>query len=535
MALTVPTWRMAILPALVALIVLAPTRRGAAESMSQALASAYLTSPEIEAERARTRAADEGVARSQAGYRPQVRAEAFAGRRKVDTTLTDDAAASSGLLGTAATQSGIVDPRGVQLSVEQTLFDGFRTASAVGRSEAEVGAAQQKLRSIEARVLLQAATAYLDVFRDQRIVSLRETSLSLLKEEGRSVEQRLKSSDATNAERAQVRARIAGAQSELEIARANVIAARATYTQIVGHDAVHLVGPRKVEGLLPRSLNEALAGAQTDNPDVAAALYLEEANRHAVTQARADLLPKATLAGTWQAADDPTPGVKSSTEAALVARLSVPLYEGGAVYASVRQAKHEQVARMEDVRAAASQTVRLVTSAWARLNAARAAALADKERHAAAQEAYQGFKREMEAGTRTLIDVLNAQRESAEAEVALASSEHDEIVGGYELLAATGRLSAATLSLTPEIYDPDIHLKEVRNKWIGTSIAGEEASAPVRPERVIPAPPPAPSSPVRLRHAIIESGPLHPVPQPTPAIALRAETRVATPLRPAME
>lgn len=457
-----------------------------------------MTSPDLEAERARTRATDETIAQSKAGYRPKVRADALAGRRRIETDFdSSSTGVSATSLGTSSGSSltssggstGTVDPTGVQISVEQNIFDGFRTSSAVNRSEAEASAAQERLRSTEGQVLQMAATAYLDVWRDQNIVALREKSLSILRREYSSIQARLKSSDATNADAAQAQARVAAAESDLELAKANLMGSRAAYLQVVGQEPVgHLTPAQPFAHLLPNSLDEAMALAQADNPDIQASLHREEADRYAVDEARADLLPKATVSASWLEAENPTPGVDHNSEGTLYAQVSVPIYEGGGIYAKVRQAKHAHVARQQEIRSATQQSIRAVTTAWAKLQAARSAILSGGVRKKAAMTAFEGFKREASVGSRTIVDVLNAQRETTDAEVALVTAERDANAAQFELLAAIGRLDAVSLSLSDTTYDPEVHREEVRNKWIGTSITGglfdREASAAPTPSDI---------------------------------------------------
>lgn len=469
-----------------------------AGSLQDALTSAYMTSPDLEAERARTRATDETIAQSKAGYRPKVRADAIVGRRRIETDYESSATGlSSTSLGTSSGSdltssggtTGTVDPTGVQISVEQNIFDGFRTSSAVSRSEAEVSAAQERLRYVEGQVLLMAASAYLDVWRDQNIVELRQKSLSILRREYSSIQARLKSSDATNADAAQTQARVAAAESDLELAKAGLMGSRAAYLQVVGHEPVgHFAPAQPYAHLLPSSLDEAMALAQSDNPEIQASLHREEADRYAVDEARADLLPKATVSASWLEAENPAPGVDHNSEGTVYAQLSVPIYEGGGIYAKVRQAKHAHVARQQEIRSATQQSIRSVTTAWAKLQAARSAIRSGGVRKKAAMTAFEGFKREASVGSRTIVDVLNAQNEMTDAEVALITAERDANAAQFELLAAIGRLDAVSLSLSDTTYDPEVHREEVRNKWIGSSITGglfdREASAAATPSDI---------------------------------------------------
>ncbi len=73
-------------------------------------------------------------------------------------------------------------------------------------------------------------------------------------------------------------------------------------------------------------------------------------------------------------------------------------------------------------------------------------------------------------GSRTVLDVLNQEQELLNGRVFLVRAQHDEMVAAFNVLAATGQLTAQQLALPTQYYDPQANYEKTRNKWIGTSV-----------------------------------------------------------------
>ena len=428
-----------------------------AESLREALASAYQSNPRLDAERARLRATDEEVPRAKAGYRPQIEGAAEIGRSNSDTSP-------------ATAGSGRTNPKGYELSVRQSIFSGFQTQNAVAEAEAGVRVGRENLRFVESQVLYEAAAAYMDVVRDQAIVRIRENNVTVLTRELEAAETRRAAREVTKTDVAQARARRARAVSAADVAKADLKVSRATFARVVGHPPMGVTEPPLKNKFLPRSLTEALAVAEHESPNVGSALYREQAARHAVDKIWGELLPQVQVEATYEHFEDASRSIERSRNASITGRVTVPFYEGGGVHARVRQAKHTHVSRLQEIEQARSETHANVTAAWSRLMAARAQMRSDEVQVEAGRTALEGVREEEKVGQRTLLDLLNAEQEYLDAQVALATTRRDLVVAGYALLAAMGRLSAEHLALTQYVYDPEDNYHESRQKWFGLSI-----------------------------------------------------------------
>jgi outer membrane protein len=429
----------------------------AAESLREALHNAYRTNPRLDAERARLRATDEDLPRAKSGFRPNVQASADVGTQKVktDPRLTGD---------------GNTNPANVGVSVSQSVFSGMRTVNSVREAEAGVRAGRENLRNVEQQVLLEAITAYADVLRDGALIRLREGNVAALTQDLEAAQARRSVREVTKTDVAQATARRAKAISALDLAKSNLRASRAIYERVVGRPPDGLSEPAPPVKLLPASVEEAIKIAERESPNVVSALFREKAARHTVDKIWGELLPEVKIEGSYSHRYDPTRSIDEQSTTAITGRMTVPLYQGGETHARVRQAKHTHVSRVQEIEQARGETQANVVVAWSKMAAARAQLISDKAQVEAAKIALEGTREEERVGQRTLLDVLNAEQELLEAEVALVVTRRDLIVSTYTVLSTVGRLNADELKITDSLYDPTAHYEEVSRKWWGVSV-----------------------------------------------------------------
>ncbi len=427
-----------------------------AQSIDAALAQAYTVNPTLNAARAELRSIDESVPQALSGWRPQIFGQIDAGGQY--TKRRPGGVESYG------------NTASISLSVQQALFRGFRTVNSTRQAEAIVRAQRESLRATEQSVLLDAATAYMDVIRDTAIVSLRRSNLNFLAEQVRAAKDRFEVGEGTRTDVSQAEARYADAQSQLNLALANVNSSRAVYRQIIGSDPRSLSARTTIYNSLPKSVEAAMRRGAEQHPSIRSALHLVDAAVFAVKTAEGELLPTVSLEGTvsrqWSPPSSPT--VDSVDSASIFGRVSIPLYQGGLVSSQVRQAKEDLGQTQVQVDVARDQIRASIVSAWGQYQAAVASISAAEAAVSANQLALEGVIEEQRVGQRTTLDVLNAQLELVNSRVDLVTAQRDRTVAAYALASATGQLTADALRLGVTLYDPTEHYDKVRNKWIGT-------------------------------------------------------------------
>jgi outer membrane protein len=416
-----------------------------AETLAQALASAYADNPTLNAQRASLRATDEGVPQALSGFRPSVSAGATAG-------VTDSG-------------SGTFYPRSVSLTVTQPLFTGLRTTNGVKIAETAVLAAREVLRNTEQTTLLSAVQAFMNLVQAQALLNLQKQNVDFLSQQGKAAQDRLNVGEGTRTDVAQTDASLAAGQANYDSAVASLNTAIAVYEQVVGHTPKSLGAAKPVESLLSKNLNAALADAMTSHPAILAASYNIDVADFNVKVAEGALLPTVSLQGSLSHSEGGSSGLSNSASA--VASLSVPIYSGGDSSSKVRQTKETLDQARIQLDAARDSVREQAISAWGSLDAARAQIRAAESEVNAQNLVLSGIIEEQKVGQQTTLDVLNAQQTLLNARVAQVTAQHDRVVASYTLLAAVGKLNAETLGLNVAVYDPIQHYTQVRDKWGG--------------------------------------------------------------------
>jgi outer membrane protein len=445
-----------------------------AETLNEALASAYKVNPRLDAARATLRATDEEVPRAISGYRPTITGNADTSFQYTTTHPSTIANGSS-------------NPRGYSVQLVQPLFRGFRVVNTVAEAEATVRAGRETLRSVEQSVLLEAVTTYMDVVRDQAIVRLRENNVTVLTRDLRATQDRFNVREVTRTDVAQAQARRASAISALDLAKSNLQTSRATYERVIGHPPSNLVESRP-SGLVPKTLKDGSEISARENPAVAGALYREQGARHAIDRIRGERLPSAQLEAGYHRRFDDNVGIDFQETTTVTGRLTVPFYSGGEVEARIRQAKHTHVSRLQEIEQARTEVLAQVVAAWSQLIAARAQLESDQASVDANRIALVGVREEERVGQRTLLDVLNSEQELLNSEVNLVTTRRNLVVASYNVLATIGRLNAQELGVASLVYDPEAHYLEVRHKWFDVNITYSDG----RRETIDAAPAPRP-------------------------------------------
>jgi len=428
-----------------------------AQSLEEALANAYISNPTIESQRAQLRATDELVPQALSGYRPTIEAGADAGYSRARTRAGNQS------------DSGSLQRRGVDLSVVQPLYSGGRTQAGTRRAEALVEAQRADLFSTEQTVLLNGATAYLDVVRSQAVVDLNVNNEQVLRRQLDASRDRFNVGEITRTDVSQAESRLARAVSDRIQAEGQLSAARAVYTRLIGSPPGRLTAPRLVFDL-PASREETVALAESNNPTVIAAEYSETAARNAVDAVRGEMLPSANLRGTLSRTYDPSPNADRQDGASVTASVTIPLYQAGSTESRVREARQTAVQRRIQIEESRRQVVENAIRAWEGLTTARATIESRQSQVRSSEIALEGVRQEALVGSRTTLDTLDSEQELLDARVQLVQAQRDEMVAAFSVLSATGQLSARQLGLRVPTYDHVKHYKQVRDKWWGTDI-----------------------------------------------------------------
>jgi outer membrane protein len=427
-----------------------------AMTLEEAFATAYETNPELIAARAALRATDEGVAQARAGLRPRVDITADYG---VD--WRDDGSSSDSN-----------DPFALNLNATQPLYDGGQTTNNVRAAIADVSSARARLEALEQEILFDVVTAYMDILRDRENVRLAQNNVRVITEEVRASQDRFEVGEVTRTDVSQAQARLAEADANLATARGALDRSQQNFELVVGADPAGLTGPPALPPV-PASRDEALRIALESHPLILAARFDENAAESIIRAQIGGLLPSVDLGGSVGYDDTDVfinpdfNALGERTSASVRLRATIPLYQGGAQYSRVRQAQAGASQARANITTVARQRRQLVEAAWTELLVARANIRSVREQVEAQQLAFEGVREEAIVGSRTTLDVLDAEQELLSARVRLVESQRNEYVAHYGLLAAIGSLTMADLDIQTVAYDPDISYERNNDRLFG--------------------------------------------------------------------
>lgn len=423
------------------------------DTLADAMAGAYGHSGLLEQNRALLRAADEGVAQATAALRPILNYSASA---------TNSYSSATGTSNTAS----------LALSVSLLLHDWGASKAGVEAQKQTVLSTRQQLVSIEQSVLLAAVDAFMNLRRDTEILALRENNLRVITSELEAAQDRFDVGEITRTDVASAEARLAGARAELAAARGNLMQSQEIYAATVGQRAGTLAAPGRLPSTAS-SVEVAKAIALRSHPDMKAAQFQVAAADIAVKQAEAATRPTTSLSASVGFSDDLNSTSTTNTRS-LSLTTSGPIYQGGLISSRIRAARAQAEAARGALHATRHSIRQGVGIAWAQVASAKAQTAASAQQIEAAQVAFDGVREEASLGSRTTLDVLNAEQELLDARANAISAESTEYTATYSLLSAMGLLTVDHLKLAVEKYDPEAYYKQVETAPVLRSKQGEK-------------------------------------------------------------
>ena len=421
-----------------------------AETLNEVLALTYAANPTLEAQRASLRAQDETVAQALGGRRPSVTLSTSIGRSNSTANTTVNST-----------------PASLSLTINQTLYRGGRIVAGIDQAELNILGARAGLLSTEQQVLSSAVSAYINVLRDQAVLQLNRSSEQVMATELQATRNRFQLGDATITDIAQSEAAVSASAALRIQSEGSLLNNLATFERIVGATPGNLKTPQALTEMIPESLERAIAIGLAENPSILSALYAEAAARISVDTAQAARLPTVKLSARTTRSENRAVNLTPSLSSSITLSLTMPLYQSGAEFASIRSAietNARSLIQLEDARRSVQASV---TQSWQQLAVARAGIVSRSDQVRASLVAVKGVRQEEEVGARTRLNVLNAEQQLLNARVSLVTARRDELVASYGLLASMGRLTATQLGLDVTLYNPEENYLAIRGSMFG--------------------------------------------------------------------
>jgi outer membrane protein len=424
-----------------------------AESLREALASAYRNNPNILTALLSVKSTAENIALAKSGKLPSL---AMSGSLGVGSTLSQQ----DGDWTNSASQS-------LGLNYSQTLFDNYKTDAEIEQARAGTEVAKYALRNAEANVLLSVAQSYYQVIRDTQLVQLRSDNMAFFDAQVTSANDRLRLGEGTKIEVSQAKARQAQAIASYRSAVASLQASQASYERWVGHKPSGLSGEFKFNGLVPASIDAAIESANARHPALLSARAGIRAAQAGSDAAAASFGPTLGLVAGIEASNswDEARGRTGSISTSARLSLSIPIYAGGALGASMRKANIEQIKSEVDELAARDEIREAVISSWSTLQNATSMIESAQSTVESTRLVVEGTVQERDVGQKTTLDVLDAQAELISAQETLIQARATRMIATFALISAAGRLSAEDLRLDVKVHSADGYIASVEDVW----------------------------------------------------------------------
>lgn len=416
-----------------------------AATLREALVQTYNSNPVIMGQRAQLRTLDEGVAVARAAGRPQLSATAG-----VNQDLT-------------RTGGGNGRNLNAGLDVSYPLFNGGRVRNSIRAADERVLAGRANLRATEGDVFTEAVGAYMDVIRDRSIVALNRNQVTVLQTNLQASRDRFEVGDLTRTDVAQSEARLSLAQSALATAQGRLNSSEENYRRVIGVLPDELAPPNPLPAL-PATPDAAVEIALANNPDLVSISRQIRAAGLDVNVIRADRLPTLSAIASGRATNylgtadtqfNSPDAPETVTQTGVGVQARIPIYQGGLPGARIRQAQAQQSQLLEQGVAVERSVVAQTRAAFSSYRAAQEAIESNEIAVAANSLALEGTRAEQSVGTRNVLDVLNAEQELLNSQVALVTARRDAYVAGFALLNAMGQAEAEDLGLDGgPLYDP---------------------------------------------------------------------------------
>ncbi|UYH51832.1 TolC family outer membrane protein [Candidatus Kirkpatrickella diaphorinae] len=439
-------------------------------TLQEALASAYLTNPTLQQERAKLRATDEQVPEALAGWRPTIQANLAGSYYKGFNAYGAQSASPGSPFGTPASNRSYATPGySAGVTIQQPIYQGGKTTAKTHQAENTVRAERAQLIATEQQVFLDTVDAYIGVVQAEQLLQINMNNKRVLSQQLEATRIRFRDGEITKTDVAQAQAAVSYAEANLRNAEGSLQAAQATYLQVVGIPAApNLKAPQPL--IIPlKNEAEIVRMAGENSPNVINSLFMQAAKRDAFSVAMSALMPQISATAAYQRVKNQGYGSLETDNKYALLTLSLPIYQGGAEYAAVREARQEYLAARRATDVERRRAAQLASANWQQMRAYRDSLTSNREAIYANVVALDGIEQQAVVGTATTFAVLQQQQTLLQSQTALIQNLAGLVKSSYTVAAAIGRLTASDLKINVPLYDEKAYYKAVRHKLWGIS------------------------------------------------------------------
>lgn len=421
------------------------------ETLEQALSLAYKNNPIIEGERSFLRSLDEDVSSASSRFFPRISISTSYGESSLNYGNDNEIK---------------LQPKVSKIEAKQILFSGGRLVNNRLQSINSVKAGRANLRIVEQEILFNAADSFFGVLKSQKIVELMESNFEILTERLVVTKIQFEVGELTLTDVAQSEARLALAQANLIESRAKLEISQANYKAIIGSEPNKLLEFKK-NIILPSTVSDAILIAENNSPLLHFAEKTEKSSRYGLASAKSMLSPVVSIQGEFSNSKEVFMRDYNGDSYQVTGSVSMPIFSGGLNWSNIRKAQEINNRDKYFVVESKRRLKKQIKTAFAQYTSSLSKIESTLKQVEANKIALEGVKIEFELGTRTNLDVLDAEREYLDSQVSLISARNDSMLSRFFLLLNIGELTPKKLSLSVDTYNPIKNYNKVRNFKLG--------------------------------------------------------------------
>ena len=424
-----------------------------ADNLVDALSHAYTNNPIINSKRAELRSLDENVSAASSKFFPSI---------EVLGSYSENNLEYGGL------EKVTTNPLVGSISINQNIFTGGKLINDRLSAVNLVAAGRQSLRDSEQNILFLAAKAYFNYLKTEQIVKLQQNNYEVLKERLEATKIQFEVGELTLTDVAQAEARMSLAQSNLADARSLLKGSEADYRSLIG------LNPNNLDQWnnalrIPENESYAISLALKNNPTLKYNEKIERSSRYNVGSQKSMLSPRLSIKGEYIYAEDQSFLMPDDIDQyQLTGQVKIPIFYGGLNWSNIRKAQELNAIDKYLIIDAKRKIKGYVKTSYAEYNASILRISSTEKQVNATEIALEGVKQEFELGTRTTLDILDAEQEYLDARVSLVEARNDSNITIFLLSYYLGTLTPENLSLNVQNYNPNKNYKKVSTIKIGS-------------------------------------------------------------------
>lgn len=430
-------------------------------TLEEALVSAYNNNDDLKTYRRDFLISIEQFPQALSEFMPRVEA-------RFDSTKSKQKGKSQFGSGAPSTETNVFEK---SITLTQPVFNGGRSVAALKAAQSAFRSARAQYYLKEQNTFLSAIEAYVDCYVTKERLDIADTSIKSNQKQLEAMQEKLNVGESTQTELASARAALSMAETKKLTAYANFQSAKANFTKIFGIEPLDITLP-EIPTNLPLTFEEFISKSMKTNQEIENAKHETSTTKANENVAKAALLPEVNfqVKGGRTYYDPETQGTSQTNSSGVSSVLSVTIPiipEGGAVYSKVRKAKLATRNSAINLEAKVKKVNADCITYWESFNTAKYSITSSSTGVESAQIAYDGSIQEELVGTKTILDVLISEERLNETKLAKVEATKKYILAAYQMKTLMGQLTAKSLHLKVNYFEPEQEFKNTKMKIIG--------------------------------------------------------------------